>query len=460
MDLRFKIHNSHLDNPKTFAKNDPYLRELRKLPLQYRYSILDSLPRDCPGIYTITGGRQIGKTTLLKMWMSELLDSGITPEQIAYFSGELIDDHHSLVNIITEQLDNLSDTKLSYIILDEITYIRNWDKGIKFIADAGLLSNCVMILTGSDSIVIREARMRFPGRRGSASVVDFHLFPLTFLETVKLKRLFTIKQLDNLLDENIIDFNNIIIQKLFKAFDDFLLHGGYLTAINDLKQHNEIRPATFNTYCDWIRGDILKRGKQENYLREILNAIIKRYGSQITWNNLSADLSIDHPATIADYVELLTSLDVLFVQHAIREDKLSAAPKKAKKVMMTDPFIFHSVRSWLQPVSNPFKEQASMVIKDKELAGKLTEASVATHIKRFFPTYYIKGKGEVDIAYVDGKTFFPIEIKWTKQIRSKDLKQVVKYPNARIWSKSFQFGKINELPLEPLPIALLRFGTG
>jgi len=28
---------------------------------------------------------------------------------------------------------------------------------------------------------------------------------------------------------------------------------------------------------------------------EILGGVIKRYGTQITWNSLSKDLSIDHP---------------------------------------------------------------------------------------------------------------------------------------------------------------------
>jgi len=68
--------------------------------------------------------------------------------------------------------------------LDEVTYIKDWDKAVKFAADAGLLEDTFLMLTGSDLSLIQEARMRFPGRRGSASIINFHLYPLSFRETV------------------------------------------------------------------------------------------------------------------------------------------------------------------------------------------------------------------------------------------------------------------------------------
>lgn len=173
-----------------------------------------------------------------------------------FFSGELIDDHHSLLALIQEQLTAVPESSLNYLILDEVSYIRNWDKAVKYAADAGMLEQTILMLTGSDIAFIQEARMRFPGRRGQVAKTDFHLYPLSFKE--------------------------------------------YLTAINDTAEHGTILPRTLNTYSDWIRGDMTKRGKQEQYLREILAAIIKRYNSQVSWNSLASDLFIDHPNTVAD----------------------------------------------------------------------------------------------------------------------------------------------------------------
>ena len=457
MDVRFAPHNAHLEDPALFSKRDPHLKELQKQMLVHRSSLLQKLPRHQPGIYTIGGGRQVGKTTLLKQWMSDLLKSGVAPESIAYITGELIDDHHSLVRLITDILDEMPITGLRYLLLDEITYIRHWDKGIKYLADAGILENTVMLITGSDLVIIQEARMRFPGRRGTADVVDFHLYPLSFFETVHLKKRLSPGELDQVLNPTPETAGNIV-RELFKEFDMYLIHGGFLTAINDMAKHKYIRPHTLSTYSDRIRGDVLKRGKQEHYLREIFDAMVKRYGTQITWNALARDLSVDHPKTVADYAALLESMDAVVIQAAIIEDKLMAAPKKARKLMFSDPFIFHAVRAWLSPTKDPYKNQVTPLMADPRWVSKLVEACVVAHYRRYFPTYYIKAEGEVDIAYVDQHRFWPVEIKWGTQLRPKDLKQIAKYQNSRILSKGLEYNTIKGVPVEPLPLALFRLG--
>jgi hypothetical protein len=148
-------------------------------------------------------------------------------------------------------------------------------------------------------------------------------------------------------------------------------------------------------------------------------------------------------------------MDVVFVQAALLEDKLTAAPKKARRLMFCDPFIFHAVRAWLEPAADPFKEQVSAAIDDPLRASQLTEACVITHHRRLFPSYYIKAEGEVDLAYVDKKRFWPIEIKWTGQLRPKDLKQIGKYPNGEIWGKGRAPGEIQSVKYWPLPVKLL-----
>jgi predicted AAA+ superfamily ATPase len=320
MDTRFLGHNLHLTSVATFEESDPQLSRLNKQSYIYYSPLLERLPVTDPGIYTLGGGRQIGKSTLLKQWMLKLLrDFHVEPQKIAFFTGEIIDDHHSLLSLLQSQLGKMQcdHNSFGYVIIDEITYIKNWDKAIKYAADLGYFENVILILTGSDLILMQAAKMRFPGRRGKADLVDFHMYPLSFKEVLNLKNITNITHIDP----------NLLLQE----FLNYLQHGGYLMAINDLKSYGKILPATFQTYADWIRGDILKKGKQESYLREIIGAIIKRYGSQITWNSLAKDLSIDHHKTVADYIELLVSMDVVFIQSALIEDKLVGAPKKVSQ---------------------------------------------------------------------------------------------------------------------------------
>ena len=453
MDIRFSPHNLHLESLNIFTQQDPNLRALTNQKLVHRSSLLDDLPQGEAGIYTITGGRQIGKTTLLKQWMKQIIKNNVSPESVLYLTGELIDDHHALVRIVTESLKQ----RLQYLLIDEITYIRNWDKGIKYLADIGSFENVMLVLTGSDLVVIKEARMRFPGRRGLSDNVDFHLFPLSFYEYVNLNNQIKSDGISDLIKDGA-NASKDLVNILHKEFDNYLVHGGFLTAINDMAIHNRILPATFATYSDWIRGDMLKKNKLEHNLKDILLGVIKRIGSQITWNALSRELTIDHPKTISDYIEILQSMDVLYVQSALLEDKLAAAPKKAKKVIFSDPFIFHATNAWLNPCKDPFEMLLRPQVESPESCSKIVESCVVNHYQRKFPVFYIKAKAEVDIAYVNKERFWPIEVKWTGQLRPKELKQILKYSNGKILTKTQITGKIQGIPTEPVPLNLLRLG--
>jgi predicted AAA+ superfamily ATPase len=153
-------------------------------------------------------------------------------------------------------------------------------------------------------------------------------------------------------------------------------------------------------------------------------------------------------------------MDAVFVQPALLEDKLAAAPKKPRHLHFTDPFILHAVRSWLRPCPEPFSAQVEPCLADPEWAGRIAESCAITHVRRFWPTFYIKAKGEVDIAYLEGKRIFPVEVKWTEQLRPKDLKQIARSRGARIWARTWNTPEIQDIPVEPLPLALYRLGPG
>jgi len=450
IDIRFQPNNTHLLSSAPFARTDPHLRRLYMEKYVFRSALIDAFPRNEPAILTLGGGRQIGKTTLLKQWIEDLLLHGVTPQAICFLSGELINDHQSLYTILQEQLTQMPADQMKYIILDEVTYIQDWDKTIKYLADIGALEKTVLVLSGSDLALMQDARKRFPGRRGKASVVDFHYYPLSFHEFLSLK-----KQLP--------DKSNItpaVMSMLYAEFEQYLLHGGFLSAINDYAAHQSIQPATLRTYSDWIRGDVLKRNKKELFLREIIGAVLKHYTKQVSWDNLVKELSIDHTQTIVDYMSLLSAMDAVFVQAAIIEDKLVPAPKKRKKLLFCDPFIYHSMRAWLFDTADPFSQQMQPLLSDSQLCSDLVEACVIAHFRRYYPTYYIKADGEVDIAYVHNQRFWPVEIKWTTQIRPGDLKQIMKYPNSEIYAKVNNFSALQQVPIKPLPLALLDLPTG
>jgi hypothetical protein len=112
----------------------------------------------------------------------------------------------------------------------------------------------------------------------------------------------------------------------------------------------------------------------------------------------------------------------------------------------------------LHPVDDAFSRQLKPVLADRQWSAKLTEACAVTHYRRKVPTYYIKSKGEIDVAYVNENRLWPVEIKWTRQLRPKQIKQIAAYPNGRILTRSKVKGEIQGLPTEPLPLALWKLG--
>ena len=83
-------------------------------------------------IKVVTGIRRCGKSTLLEMYKNYLLTQGISENQIIYINFEELEydellDYKKLYSHIKEQL---IDTKMTYVFLDEIQQVENYQKAI------------------------------------------------------------------------------------------------------------------------------------------------------------------------------------------------------------------------------------------------------------------------------------------------------------------------------------------
>ncbi|KJJ83284.1 putative ATPase [Candidatus Omnitrophus magneticus] len=164
---------------------------------------------------------------------------------------------------------------------------------------------------------------------------------------------------------------------------------------------------------------------------------------------------IEHHKTVSDYCHLLESIHVLHILSALSEHKLSGAPKKNRKLYYTDPFIHHAI-SCLLKQNYSFDEIKKQINQPRE-ASSFIETIVIDHCKRYWNSFYIKGmKGEVDIAIIQDKKFYPIEIKWTQQIHPEDFKQINTYNNGIILSREYK--KISRVV--PIPRFLLHISLG
>lgn len=462
----YNIHNLQWQGMDDFLRLDPHLSLLQGQKYRYHPPLADEIPLKKPGIYLVTGGRQVGKSTLVKLLIRHLLlDNKEDPHQIFYLPCDTLEHFRQLLVVLEEFEEKLDPQKHFFLFIDEVTYVREWDRAIKFLADKGFFRKGSVILTGSDTVVLKEAMMRFPGRRGMANQTDFHLLPLSFydfvnLQNVELASLFT-KHKHQIVSEKDFDFlmesetlpalSPTRMETLFSLWGRYLKTGGFLTALNKEEAGGVIPRAVYQTYIQWIVGDILKRGKNEELLREIVSGLIQRMGSQITWNTLASDLDVGHHLTVADYVAILARMDVLLVCKALREDKLRGAPKKAKKIHFLDPFIFHALHAWNFDHQDPDKLTLETLQEKEFLRNALIEGTLVSLATRSFKTFYIKGESEVDLALVSQRRFLPIEIKWSLTPKMGELKQILKYKQGIVATRSHQKGRLEHLIILPIP---------
>ena len=426
---RFQAHNRFKQDLKEFSLYDPHLQSLAQLKYQYSADWWRNLAIDTPGIYILTGGRQVGKSTSCKLLIKHcLIKKNFLPNQVLYLPCDEIFDAKEISSNIRFFLDSLLGQPF-LLIIDEITFVKDWDRVIKALADEGYFRQGLCLLTGSDTIILKDAAMRFPGRRGKAAQTDFHLYPLSFSEYIHL----------------IIPGKKPNLEDLRLHFQNYLQCGGYLRAINDFAQEGSIAQATYTTYEQWIRGDFLKQGKSESTLIAVLHALLTIGVSQISYSTLTQKIGVISKETCIDYCRLLERMDILINLQAFDQNKKQGFPRKDRKFHFTDPFIQHMLSHWLKRegfFNNVLNE------------SNLVEACVASHCHRFGNTFYFKGQGEIDVIFLRDKLLQAIEIKWANDVRLNDLKMLKHFKNSLILTKSSHKSLIDNIPSMPVYLFL------
>jgi hypothetical protein len=435
----YEPHNRFRRSVEDFKNTDPHLFPLRKLPLVHPLDWWREIDWTAPGIYVLTGGRQIGKSTSLKLLIAEKLkERAFTADRIFYLPCDQILDFRELARTIELFLAGGDRGDAPFLLLiDEVTFVREWERAIKALADEGRFRRGFCVLTGSDTVVLQDAARSFPGRRGEAAQTDFHLLPLSFREYAALVEPGTVSDPES------------HITALWRLFSQYLQCGGYLRAINDLAKHGEVKTATFRTFQQWIEGDFQKRGKQRSYLLALLKSLAETNVSQMTYSRLAERTGAMSKETLIDYCRLLERMDIICILQAFDQNSRRGFPRKAMKFHFADPFVSHTVVDLLY--------QERMIAASLITEAQRVEATVAAHDRRRSPTYYIKAAGEIDVVVVTRVSFVPIEVKWSGQIRQRDLKQLKKYSGALIVGQGASTGEIDTIPVYPLPLFLVKY---
>jgi len=417
-------------NPWWVAKekidDDVNLEKLKQVKYTWHPHMLNTFNLSKDVIYTMRGSRQVGKTTTLKLLVKRLLKEN-NKENIFYFTCNNIDTYQDLIEILRAYFEWQENKQRKFIFIDEITFVKNWTRAIKHLADLGSLRNCTMILTGSNAHDLKYEVERMPGRRGEDAELDKILFPVSFREYAGFVNPEFIQKFSDIKSAQ--KHYPFYRKELRKLLDDFLLTGGFIQAINCLAANKKIEIDIYQQYLSWVLGDLAKLGKKEVYSRQIFDQVIRSITTNIGFDTIAKKTSIDSHRTVEDYLDVMESNFIVKILYQIDINKRIAASRRTKKIYFQDTFLFWVFLGYVFGLSDYFSGSQKR-LADTLLRSKLIENLVMSSLMQmensvnwsnivfFFRT---TNRAEVDfVVKRQNGELLPIEVKYQDKVERKD----------------------------------------
>ena len=352
-------------------------------------------------IITITGPRRAGKTYFCFQSINQLLEKGISKDNILYINfednkllGTDSDDLDKLLEIYFE-LSQIDKKQKIYLFFDEIQTVKNWDSWVRTINDTK--KDIQVILTGSSSkLLSKEISTKLRGR-----VLNYEIFPLSFKELLNWKNVkYDLKTISYSKDKT----------EVKKLFFSFINNGGYPAIISqDLQKDNILQ----SYYDSMIFKDIVERYKIEdvNKLKALANLLFESVSKEMSYSKLSNKLnSIGFKTSKNTVIEYLSYFEdaYLFFQNLKYEYSLAKKLGSIKKVYCID-------NGLLNTVSFKFSDDI----------GKLLENLVFLELRRRNEQiYYSRKNYECDFLIVR-KNKVSLAIQATKKLNEDNEKREI-----------------------------------
>lgn len=377
---------------KNWEKEDKHFIGMKEMPFQRPFATVNLKP----GLYSIRGPRQIGKSSWLKTLLSAACKN-TSADDVYFQSCENISDYQELHELL--QIHK----KSKFIFLDEITFIPEWSRPIKHFIDQGY-KGCIVV-TGSNMLDLRQGADRMPGREGAGE--DLLLLPMTFSEYLSARKQARWKELSS----------QDSLSRYFRI-------GGFPIAVAEAGENSTKTKKSLRTIEKWILGDVAKANKNELYAKDVLSQVTMTMTSNMSTSKLAQRTQIGSHHSIADYLHLLEDMFVLRSLYSIDPNTGAFRFKKEKKYYLTDPLIVKLALQWLGLDENEIEESV--------LAEMVAHEHLCRRFNRFGFLTSAKG-GEVDFfAYKK----WALEVKWSLNNfqLSKTYKDLT-LPYKKVWSK-------------------------
>lgn len=355
-------HLAYAQNPwwewSSWVERDRDLREYSRMRVKWRPTWLDVVSLKPFSLNFVLGPRQVGKTTGVKILISELLRER-DPSSIFYFNCDLAADAKELRRVLEfyHGFKQAHNVKSSVIVLDEITGLEDWWRIVKGFIDLGYFDSDVLILLGSASFRIRAFAEAFPGRRGEGKTIE--VLPLSFPEYVAAHGV----------KPKVSEHSRLMV-----LFEGYLASGGFPRSINGDEKFADDLVAS-------VERDAVKAGRNPKLLRLIIRELIAKSPGALSYNAIASELGVSHN-TVHDYVKLMEDMFLVSIAYMRYREKVFY--RREKKIFFRDPFAARAFAS-LQAVQ---LQKAALI-----------EWIVQEHaLRRFGEVYFWCNGYEVDVV--------------------------------------------------------------
>jgi len=358
-------------------KSNPWWEETYKFVGINRDKYLHQLENvfENKDIIFLTGLRRVGKTSILKNFISLLInEKNIEPSNIFYITLDLIAlSNLSIQEIIKEykKLHFIPSSQKLYIFLDEVTSKENYQQELKNIYD---LEDIKIYASSSSASLLKDKNAYLTGRQRIIEVM-----PLDFEEYLTFKNI-NIKKSDAYLKES--------------YFEEYMSDGGMPEYIltGDISYIQ-------NLIDNIIYKDIIAYHniKNEGVIRDFYKLLMERSGKQLSLNKIAniLSISVDSVKRYLSYFE-----DTYLIYTVEKYGKLNEKLKNPKKIYAGD--------IGLKNVVTGFRDK-----------GAIFENLLFLKIKHLHPSYVYVDGIELDFMTED-KTL--IEVKYNSLLNQKQQK--------------------------------------
>lgn len=331
------------------VRQDPELRLFARSPLKWDPPALAAIPLQPGQVHTLRGPRQVGKTTTVKRLLEGLVLRG--EPGVLYYSFDLHTDFAEISDVIaTAKRMRRGVEGPWFLFLDEISTVPDWQRGIKFAWDRGMIRDDFVLLTGSSAHDIRRGAEQLPGRRGGG--YDFLQLPMSFRDFCRIAERISLPEDTLLVHEFQTERGRratselmLRFEALSAAFASYASVGGFPAAVSErLKSApgSLAAPpglATLRLFWSTIAGDVARAGRDSVATLKLLEEVCRSLGNPLKWTGVADAMGAANHRTAKEYVESLAESFLLLMVYHWSLGGGGLQPRRQRKVYFMDPIL-------------------------------------------------------------------------------------------------------------------------